>query len=913
MQHKGINVYILPGIVWIVLSLSNTGRAQDILETTVSGVYYQSTLAAILNDFEFNQSIRFFYKKEWLDMGLIDISFNHTPLRNALDDLLRKRGLSYAVLDQKAIVIAKAKDLEETYAVDFFARQNELERAAALTNIRAIGEAASANKTGKAFLNGQITDAISGVPVIGAGVFTETNALATATDTGGRYELELPIGIHQLNISAPGYELLNVPFRIFQNGQLDAALFVGSVRLKEIVVTDAANKKIRSSKAGLTELSAKEVKQTPAFAGEADVIKSLLTLPGVSTVGEGAGGYNVRGGNTDQNLTLQDGATVFNTSHALGLFSTFNADVVQKLSLYKGYIPAQYGGRVSSILDVQLAEGNQEKWGASGGIGLFASRLRIDGPIQKNKTSLLIAGRITYSDWALHQASKVELKNSSAFFYDFNGKLTYVFDDHTKLTLSAYSAYDKFLYNNVTGYNYGEQIYGLSFNKTWGVHWNSLFTANYGDTRNGTYNADSTAVSRLNTGLENITLRERLLITQIKKHIIHTGVEWTRHRQHPEIYQQDATTVQTAEQTQVEKSSGQELSFFVNDEMEIAPWLGISAGLRQTFYRQTGPATVYCYAPNQSPMVNSIVDTAVYASGSVVKSYNGLEPRLAFNFILNKATSVKLSYNRLYQYIHLLSNTAASAPADVWQVSTLYIPPQRSDNYSLGVYRNFNNNEYETSIEGYYRNIDHVAEYKDFANLLLNPHIETEIAPARAKTYGVETYLRKSYGEITGSVSYTYARSLRQTIGLYPDQTINKGAWFPANFDKPHQANINFNWQIRKVFSFAAYFTYSTGRPITVPIGDYPLGTGGVFYNYGDRNTYRIPDYHRLDLSFTLSRGEIRTSRYQSSWTFSVYNVYGRKNPFSFYFTQTRDEPLRGYQLSVLGSPVPAITYNFHY
>ena len=323
------------------------GLAQNPLDLPVSGIYHQARLELILEDLESKHPIHFFYKKEWLGDALIDVHFDKTPYRTVLDKLLKGRGLSYAVVDSKAIVVASAKDLEESYSADYFARQDDLERAEEMTSVKAIGEAAQANKTGKAVLTGRVVDAINGTPVIGAAVFTEISGVATTTDTGGIYVLELPIGAHQLNVQSPGYELQIVAFRLFQDGTLDAVVFAGSIKLREIVVSDAANKKIRSSKAGLSELSVKEIKQLPAFAGEADVVKSLLTLPGVSTVGEGAGGYNVRGGNIDQNLALQDGATVFNTSHALGLFSTFNADVIKKVSLFKGYIPAQYGGRIS--------------------------------------------------------------------------------------------------------------------------------------------------------------------------------------------------------------------------------------------------------------------------------------------------------------------------------------------------------------------------------------------------------------------------------------------------------------------------------------------------------------------------------------------------------------------------------------
>jgi len=363
----------------------------------------------------------------------------------------------------------------------------------------------------------------------------------------------------------------------------------------------------------------------------------------------------------------------------------------------------------------------------------------------------------------------------------------------------------------------------------------------------------------------------------------------------------------------ITKDKGAELSFYINDEIELSKKMSLAVGLRQTFYSQLGAGNVYDYAPGQAKTAESIIDTVSYKNGQVIKTYNGLEPRLALNYIPEEGTSIKLSYNRLFQYLQLISNTSASTPVDVWQVSTKYIQPERSDNFSLGYFKNINGNDWEASVEVYYKALNNMLDYKDFAVLFQNPHIETELLSGIGKSYGAEFYVKKNKGLLTGSLSYTYARTFRQTIGTYPSEAINSGNWYPAGFDKPNTVNLSFNWQFRKTQSLAVFFTYSTGRPVTAATSDYLIGQNGLFPNFSDRNDYRVADYHRLDVSYTIARGEVRTKRYKSSLTFSVYNVYGRQNPFSVYFVQTRNQPIQAYQLAILGTPFPSVTYNFHF
>ena len=907
--------------VCLFFALTSIATAQNILDAPISATYENKSAIEILTDLETKAPVKFFYRSEWLSPKPNTFSFNNKPLGTVLEALFAKATgasadtlpkLSFVAYDQNSIIIAKDKDLKESYGKDYWINRSALQEAITAQG-QALGNSAEPSKIGKAIIKGVILDAQNNSPIPGAIVRSEISNVNTASDADGKYELQLPLGLHKIEIDAAGFESQITPVRVFNDASFDVQLFKGNIKLNEITIRDAATKKIRSTTVGLSELSIKEIKQLPSFMGEADVIKSLMSLPGVSSVGEASAGYNVRGGNIDQNLILQDGQILLNSSHALGFFSTFNADVVKKVALYKGEIPAQFGGRTSSVLDVQLLDGNKERWQVNGGIGPFSGRLTIDGPIVKDKTTLLIAGRSTFSDWILRSVNDVNIKNSQMSFYDWNAKLTHKISENATLSLSAYDSYDHFQYSKAYGFNWRTQSFGVDYRQliTQGV--SSTFSASYGASKNETYSPDSIFPYKLNNGLEHYKIKENLLISKIRHNTINAGAEWTLYNSFPEQFSQTASPAQSSSSSQVAKDKGDELSVYINDEIEITKKLSIAAGLRQTVYRQLGPATVNTYAPNSPLDTSSITGSTSYTNGQTIQSYNGLEPRIALNYIVEEGTSIKLSYNRLFQYIHLISNTAASTPVDVWQVSTKYIPPQKSDNFSLGYFKNINGNDWETSVEVYYKLLDNLLEYKDFASLLRNSHIETELLSGIGRSYGAEFYVKKNKGLLTGSLSYSYARTLRKTQGPYPEETINSGNWYPANFDKPNTVNLSFNWQFRKTQSFAVFFTYSTGRPITAASSDYLIGTDGLFPNFSNRNNFRVADYHRLDVSYTIARGEVRTKRYKSSLTFSIYNVYGRQNPFSVFFKQFRDQPLKTYQLAILGTPFPSVTYNFHF
>jgi hypothetical protein len=893
-----------------------SSTAQTLLTQPVSANYNGMTTANALYDLEQKLFIRCFYPEKALNDALLsDAVFEKVPLAKILEKILLTQRLSYIVYDASNIIIASPEVLNLPITQAF------LEQKASLAmpqnaDFRAIGDPAAAVVATQATIKGRITDGANDKPLIGVIVRVDgLDNLGEVTDADGAFTLPIPIGTQHLSVQLTGYLPAYESLRIYGDGRLDIQLFQTTVNLNTITIRDAAQRNVRSAQMGVSELSIKQIKQLPAFLGEADVVKTLLTLPGVTTVGEGASGFNVRGGNIDQNLILQDGAAIFNPSHVLGLFSSFNPDAVRKVTLYKGQIPAQFGGRTASVLDVRLKDPNTEHWRMEGGIGLVSTKLMLEGPIVKDRTSVMLGARTTYSTWFLRQLSDIKLKNSAADFYDLTLKIYQkIGQNGSSISLSAYRSNDNFQYSDRFGYGWTTQTGALAWNHF--INPKTVLNVGliYGDNQSRFNDRTDFLPANISNGLTYAKAKINLASEPLPKHNLQTGIEAVRTWTSPEIFERDLNGILQRERVEPQ-GAGQEIALYANDEFELSKQLSLSVGLRQTFYQQIGKGRVYQYVANQPRIVENIIDSTVYADGATMQTYGGFEPRLSLSYTLNADASLKVSYNRLYQFVQLLSNTSAATPVDIWQVSNTFVKPQSADNFSLGYFANFQQKAWETSLEVYYKKIDNLVEYKDFAQLLRNPHIETELLNAEGRAYGAELYLKRNKGDLTGWCSYAYSRTFRRAQGSATEPSINDGAWYPANFDKPHNLNIALNWLFRKTQSLAVNFTYSTGRPLTAPIGSYNLGNTnqGVYFDYALRNTDRIGDYHRLDVSYTITRGAVRVKRYKSSLTFAVYNLYGRRNPFSIFFKRIENDLNTAFQLSVLGSALPSVSYNFQF
>jgi hypothetical protein len=889
--------------------------AQAPLEQSVSFDFEALTVEEVMLELEKQTSVTFFYQSSWIPDRLFSGRFENEPLGEVLEAVLKNSALSFTLFFDHTIIVAPYEVLGQQFSNEYFLTKARKQKGEVPDNASRIvlGNADSKKVDGIPLIRGAIVDQYNGEEVIGGTVYIRELNLAAVTDIEGEFELPAPLGVHEVELSSIGYEPLILEIEVFGDDQWLIELPPKTYAIEEVVVKESASdKNISSVQIGIEQLSPLEIKQLPTFLGEPDVIRSLLTLAGVNTVGEGTTGFNVRGGNVDQNLIMQDGAPIFNSSHVLGFFSTFNPDIIRQVSLYKGNVPAQYGSRISSVLDVEIKDADNEAFHLRGGLGLVSSKLAAEIPLVKGQTSLLLAGRTSYSDWIARRVKNIDVRQSSAYFYDTNAKLTHRFGDGSNISLSFYESFDRFRFSDQFGFAWKNRTAGFQWNQLIGEDISSNLSVSYGLLNNEQFIPGTTLGFNLFSGLEYYKVRENLFFTLQDRHQVHLGGEWKLYQISPEQIEPRGPESAVIPR-EVEKDRGQEFAFFINDEWELNDRISLSIGLRYSFFQQLGEELQYVYAEGTPRLERNIVDSIFYGKGEVVETYGGLEPRLSVRYRLDASSSVKLSYNRIFQYIHLLSNTVAPTPVDLWQVSTSYLPPQRADNFSIGYFKNFDDNLWETSAEAYFRSMENLIEPKGLAELLLNPTIETQLAVGRGTAFGLELSVkRKGEGWLTGQLSYTFSRSLRRVQGVFREETINEGQVFPANFDQPHSLKFNMNMALNKRQSFNVNFIFNSGRPVTAPLSNYQVGSF-LIPNYTTRNDLRIPAYHRMDLSFTTRRNAIRKTRYKGSLTFAIYNVYFRRNPFTVFFRRGPNEKLEGFQLSVLGTAFPAITYNFEF
>ncbi|TPG72482.1 TonB-dependent receptor [Hymenobacter nivis] len=761
---------------------------------------------------------------------------------------------------------------------------------------------------GKATLTGRVRDG-QGESVVGALVYGELPDNGVSTDQFGAYTLTLPVGRQRLNVRSLGFKNATRQVQVYGSGRLDVELEVDVTSLKEVVVEAEKAKNLTSLRMGVAKLDIKDIKQIPTVFGETDILRVVLLLPGVKSIGEGNTGFSVRGGGADQNLVLYNGAVVYNPAHLFGFFSAFNADMLKSAELYKSAVPARYGGRLSSVLDVVTRDGNRKQFSGAGGIGLLTSRLTLEGPLAHGKGSWLVGGRTSYSNWLLRQLPNRNLNNSAAGFSDLSGHLAYDLNDRNSLYATGYFSQDRFRLATDTVYNYRNLAGSVKWkhtlsNKLYGVLTGTYSRYQYGLRSDRT----ATTASELGYNLNQGGLQADFTYFASAKHTVEAGASTILYRINPGQLTQvgDQSLVVN---TTLAREQALESAVYVSDRFDVAPRLALEAGLRYSLFSALGPRDVLTYQPGLSRSEQTVTGSTRYGSGQALATYQGPEWRFSANYKLTENTALKASYNRTRQYIHQLTNTTVVSPTDNWKLSDGYILPQVADQLALGYYRNLRANSIEVSVEAYYKKLYNFLDYKDGATLLLNPHLETDVVNARGRAYGAEFLVRKTTGKLNGWLSYTYARSLVQ-VNTATDQ-VNSGNWYPSNYDKPHDVTLVGNYRFNRRVSASVNFNYSTGRPITLPLSQYYLnGVLRVFYS--ERNQYRVPDYYRVDLAFNLEGNHKIKKLAHGSWTLAIYNLLGRRNPYSIYF-QAQQGQLNGYQLSIFGQPIPTVTYNFRF
>ena len=758
-------------------------------------------------------------------------------------------------------------------------------------------------------ISGKVNSAESGEELIGATISVREISVGVSANVYGFYSLTLPEGTYKITYSYIGYTDIIRKVELTSNRRINIELEETFNSINEVVVeADGAEKNIRSIEMSVNKIDAKDIKKIPAFLGEADVIKSVLLLPGVSTVGEGSTGFNVRGGGIDQNLVLLDEAPVYNSSHLFGFFSVFNPDAVKNVKLIKGGIAPEYGGRLSSILDVRMKEGNSKKFTGSGGVGLIFSRLSLEAPILKDRTSFIIAGRRSYADVLAKPFLNSDLKGSKFYFYDLTAKINHKINDKNRIFLSGY---------------FGRDVFGAGFAFNWGnatatARWNHIFndklfmniTAFYSDYDYsfGIEEDDPRDDFSWNSSIVSTSIKPDFSYYLNNKNTIKFGGQLIHYNFKPA----EAFFVSDGQKNSISlpEKYAAEGAVYLQNEQKIGARTSLLYGSRLSYFAYLGEGEKQTYANTTKGIRRELVSSEKFSDWKTIADYLNFEPRLAIKYDLNENSSVKASYNRMSQYLHLISNTVASTPIDIWLPTTNNIKPQLADQVALGYFRNFKNGAFETSAEIYYKDFQNQIDYIDNADIFFNDKLEGDLLAGEGRAFGLELYVKKNSGKLNGWVSYTLAKTERQVEG------INRGEWYPTRFDRSHNLSVVASYEATKKWSFSANFIYSSGTPATFPTNRYEIQ--GVVLPHNDkdaRNNYRIPDYHRLDISATLTPKSNETKKFKGEWVFSVYNVYKRKNPFSIFFEQDDLDPAitNAVRFSVIGSLVPAISYNFNF
>ena len=767
-------------------------------------------------------------------------------------------------------------------------------------------------------LSGTISDNNSNETLIGVNLFIPELKTGVTTNEYGFYSITIPKGNYSIRISYMGYQTLEDQLQLNQNTKTNFKLITNENTLKEVIITDTKTRTdIRKPEMSVNKLSISAIKRMPVVLGEVDVLKSILLLPGVTNAGEGASGFNVRGGGADQNLILLDEATIFNSSHVFGFFSVFNPDAIKDLKLYKGGIPARFGGRASSVLDIYQKDGSSKEFHANGGIGLISSRLLLEGPLVKNRGSFLIGGRSSYAH--LFMKLSKDQKNNAAYFYDLNTKMSYQINPNNNLYLSGYFGRDVFsLANSFTN------IYG---NSTLNLRWNHLFSDKlfsnlsmiYSDYY---YGLDLNFVGfQWDSGIKNYNIKYDFKNYISDRFKLNYGFNAIYYDFNPGIIKPSSAT-SGINFSQLDKKYAFEPAVYINADQELSKKFSISYGLRYSLFYRLGQSNVNIYANNNPVTFNTNmqiyekatpIGTQTFQKNEVLKSYNYLEPRFSLAYQLNEKQSIKASYNRMVQYLQLISNTSSPTPLDVWTPSDAYIKPQIADQVALGYFKNFANDNYSLEVEGYYKKVQNRIDYIDGADLIANNALEQVILNGQMRSYGLEVMIKKNEGRLNGWISYTLSKSQQQTPGRTTTESgINNGQWYNSAYDKTHNLAVTSSYLLNEKWSFGANFSLQTGQPITYPNGQYQY-LGITVPSYGLRNENRLPAYHHLDISATLTPRKNNNRNWKGEWVFSIYNLYNRKNAAAINFRQNSQTGTNEAVKTSIFGMVPAVSYNFKF
>jgi hypothetical protein len=910
-----MNIRFFFAVAFLSISAVVTSQEKYVIDWDFTGQSFEAFVVKT----ESLYPVKFFYNGEWVKNLTLGSYGDKRILNEILDTLFKGESIYYYTAGTGNIILTKyfaIKTLKEeqvenrSYIPGADFSESGVTKIAGGNLVVDIGNPADRNKPGNVTISGNITNQDTKENVAGVTVYIPKLSAGTISNAYGFYTMSVPRGSYSARFTFVGMKEKTIDLNLYGNGELNIEMKSVLIPLKEAVITAEKDITIQRFEVGVEKINITSFRLMPNSMGESDITKSVLLIPGVQSVGEGSAGFNVRGGSADQNLILLYGSPVYNSSHFFGFFSAVNPDIIKDVTLYKGGIPARYGGRLASVLDIIPRDGNRREFAGNAGISPITTHFVVEGPVITDTVFYILAGRTTYSNWILGLIENPELRNSQASFYDISARIAYDINKNNKVDFSAYYSFDSFRFNSDTTYKYQNNIAALRWRHYFSNRFFSTFTIN-----NSFYKYD---ISSLRVPQEAFVLAHRINSTGLKADFnwftgrseFNFGADITRYDVIPGNYM-PADDSSIVIPNSVERQRAFETAVYFEDKYIITDFLSINTGLRFTSFFALGPQTVFLYNPVSPRSISSVTDTITFNRLDNYKTYAGPELRLSANFKLNDNSSFKLNYNHTKQYLHLLSNTTSISPTDTWKLSDYHIHPQSGDQFAAGYYRMFNKNKIEASAEIYYKKIDNMIDFKGGTNLVMNEYIERDLINVYGKAYGIEILLKKPEGRTRWSIGYTYSRVLIRSKGSFNEEMINAGNWFPASFDKPHDLILTYNYLYSRRVSISANYVFSSGRPVTYPISSYMIGDI-VLTHYSDRNKYRIPYYSRLDLSVKVS-GDLRLKKIaHPHWIFSIYNVTGRHNVYSVYFKNVRNA-VRGYYLSVFGRPIPSISFNFDF
>ncbi|ADV50901.1 TonB-dependent receptor plug [Cellulophaga algicola DSM 14237] len=920
MHTKRLKIILLLSFCWTVAVFSQKNEGKLSLEIS------KLSLEEIIIEIEKTTDYKFYYVKDWLAVEKYSYSFQSKNITTILNSVLEGTNLNFFLFEGNKIILSQNNLIYSTLPNNFFEalENNSEEKQITFQNLRnnaknigkkeietiKIGKQNYSSRNKIFTISGVILNSTTLEPIPNLTITEDKSSVIVITDIDGFYNLKLPIGEHILEFRSMGVQNIKKRILVYNDGTLNLSLNEGFEQLNEVVVEANAHVNIEETISGTVGIDIEDSKNIPIILGERDVLKVATTIPGISTTGEGSTGFNVRGGKTDQNLILFDDAVIYNPQHFFGIFSALNPFAIGSIKIYKGNIPSEFGGRLSSVFDIKTKNGNSNKFSGEGSIGPVTSNVLLEIPVLKEKSSLLIGGRGAYSNWILKSLDDISLKNSSASFYDFVASYNHKINDNNNIKVTGYTSKDDYSITTDSIYTYKNRLGSLKWDHKFSKKSSGkliINTSNY--TFNIGFEGDANNDFILNYDLNETEVKLKANYLFKPKFKLDFGISSKLYRINPgSIKPINNSNIELLE---IAQDKGVESSLFISRNFDLSDDLSIDAGLRYSMFASLGKSIQREYENNQPRNEETVVKEINYGNNEVIKTYGFPEFRISSRYKFSEEMSLKAGYSSSVQYIHRLSNNTTVSPVDTWKLSDLNIKPQTGQQLSLGLFKNFNSNNYEASIEGFYKKSKNILDFKTGAQLLMNENIETEVLQGDGKSYGVEILISKNIGRLNGWLGYTYSRSFNRLDSSFEEEKINNGDFFPSNFDKPHDISFVANYKFTKRFSFSSNFVYQTGRPITIPVGNF-VYDDNEYVVFSDRNSYRIPDFIRLDIGLNIE-GNHRIKKFAHSfWTISVYNVLGRSNPFSVYFTN-QDDKIKAVQTSIFSIPVPSITYNFKF